>query len=413
MTRARATIVIIAAILTTPIVSSTAQTAPITCAGQAATIVGTSGDDSLRGTPRRDVIAGLAGDDAIRGLRGDDILCGGRGQDRVFGGPGEDSVRGDAGADRLSGGAGDDVVRTGTPDTPQYDEVKASDPGNDLIVVSSRHVIVTYGAATAAVVVDVAAGTADGTSIGHDRLRLAHPDEGAFIRGSTHGDTLLGGPGPDSLVGQGGEVSIDGRGGDDYLWTHRTKPLPAGSLFGGTGTDVIGALGSARAYGGQGNDTINLTTRVTNEALVSGGAGHDHAELTLVRSDDGTAPFPQITADLSAGLVSAAVGSFDLTGIEDLDVTDGADAASGEYPTTATSYLLRGTDLPNLLSLHTAPSFPLPGELDGLAGDDALTGGAGDDLLDGGAGADLGDAGPGQDTCTSIETPIGCETLQP
>jgi Ca2+-binding RTX toxin-like protein len=376
-------------------------------------MVGTPGDDTLRGTPRRDVIAGLGGDDAIRGLGGDDVVCGGLGQDRVYGGPGQDWVDGDEGGDRISGGAGDDVVRTGAPGTPQYDEVKASDPGNDLIVVSSHEAFVIYGAATSAVVVDVAAGTADGPSIGHDRLRFARLDQGAFIRGSTHGDTLLGGPGPDSLDGQGGEVTIDGRGGDDYLWTHRTKPLSAGSLSGGTGNDFIGVLGSAQAYGGEGDDLIEMITRVTADAVVSGGPGHDRADLTLVRPDDGSAPFPQVTADLSAGLVSAGGASFDLTGVEDLDVTDGAVFDWSRYPVTADTYLLRGTDGANLLTLHTTSFSPVPGELHGLVGDDVLTGSTGDDLLDGGPGSDTGDGGGGNDTCTSVEAPSSCETLQP
>jgi Ca2+-binding RTX toxin-like protein len=149
------------------------------CAGEAATIVGTEGDDTITGTPADDVISALGGNDTINGAGGDDLICGGDGNDTVVGGPGDDDFGGGAGDDLIDGSSGDDLA--------------------------------FYDFAPAAVVVDLAAGTAAGGD-GSDALTAVED-----VSGSELGDTLRGDGGSNLLIGQGGDDVLDGRAGSDLI----------------------------------------------------------------------------------------------------------------------------------------------------------------------------------------------------
>jgi RTX calcium-binding nonapeptide repeat (4 copies) len=69
-------------------------------------------------------------------------------------------------------------------------------------------------------------------------------DEGEFIQGTRHADTLVGTPGNDVFYARGGDDLIIGRGGRDVV-------------YGGPGNDVVlGGRGSDRLFGGAGRDRI-------------------------------------------------------------------------------------------------------------------------------------------------------------
>lgn len=409
-----------------------AQSATPSCAGDRATLVGTAGDDVLVGTNGPDVIVGGGGNDIIRGLGGRDILCAGPGQDTLRGGDGADVVLAGCGDDDLNGGAGKDQVDSGACRTHDHDVISAADRGNDVITARSRDVVLSYRSSrTAPVTVDVRAGTAAGSSSGHDRLVFPHLHEGVHIVGSgVRGDILLGGPGPDTLTTAGAGAGIAGRGGEDHLraapnrsrvsggpgsdliQTAPGKRTQAMAIYGGAGDDTIDARGrTVGAAGGSGNDVLRLRTPLVRGPGLQGGTGRDRVILELTKAHAAGTPYQQVVVDLDAGWVSTQ-GAFvvGLASIEDATVTDGA-AVGGQPAPTARSYVIRGTAGAIALSLLDVASTGVTGRLFGEGGDDELMGGTGDDLLDGGEGTDVGNGRVGQDICLSVETPTNCETV--
>lgn len=125
------------------------------------------------------VFDGTSDDDYLEGTQGDDTLTA-RG--------GDDALQGFGGNDRLDGGTGIDLV--------YYDD------------------------ATAAVVVDLAIGTASGGS-GNDQLVSIENVWGSIFDDRISGDNgdndLHGGPGNDRLSGGSGDDTLDGGEGDDEL----------------------------------------------------------------------------------------------------------------------------------------------------------------------------------------------------
>ncbi|MBJ7446102.1 MAG: hypothetical protein JHC81_01095, partial [Brevundimonas sp.] len=159
------------------------------------------GDDLFFGTGiQQDAIEGQDGNDALIGSDNTDYLFGGEGADAIHGGGGDDIIGGGRGADVLDGGSGFDTLY--------------------------------FLDATRGVVVDLAAGTSDGT--GADRVRNF---EGVY--GSTYGDRITGTAGENVLEGMAGNDIIDGGKGDDII-------------VGGTGDD--------RLTGNVGADVFLFTT---------------------------------------------------------------------------------------------------------------------------------------------------------
>lgn len=229
------------------------------CLDREPTILGTGGDDTIWGTDGRDVIHGLDGDDTIYGLAGNDIICGGGGDDVIDGGEGDDRIRSQSRNDTVDGGPGNDVVFAGPGrdvvaggegDDRLYGEdhddhlsggpgadVVGGGPGGDLLDPGDGNDrlygsdgrdrflagpgdneywggrgrdAVDYRRAPAGVVVDLGAGTGDGT--GTDTL---HHIEN--IRGSAGADVLVGDGADNQLRGFGGDDLLIGAGGDDLL----------------------------------------------------------------------------------------------------------------------------------------------------------------------------------------------------
>ena len=114
--------------------------------------------------------------------------------------------------------------------------------GNDTII-GNGSTQTQYGNATAAVVVDLAVGVADGdSSVGHDTFTGVNN-----VFGSNFDDTILGGGGNDNLNGSDGNDTIDGRGGSDILsgGTGRTHS----SMRAGMGRTSSSTSAMARAIG--------------------------------------------------------------------------------------------------------------------------------------------------------------------
>ncbi len=125
-------------------------------------------------------LSGSAFDDTLTGDAGDNVLRGSVGDDTLNGGDGEDALHGEDGADTMNGGAGIDTVN--------------------------------YFRSDAAVVIDLAAGTASGGHATGDQL-LNIED----IQGSNFADVLVGDAEANFLHGNGGDDVLTGGAGRDIL----------------------------------------------------------------------------------------------------------------------------------------------------------------------------------------------------
>lgn len=191
--------------------------------------------DRLTGGPSIDVLSGLAGDDVLLGLGGSDVLLGGMGGDSLIGG---------AGDDRIDGGLNTDFV--------------------------------SYADATAAVTVDLTAGTARGGA-GSDTLINI---EAAY--GSAFNDRLTGNYLSNLLVGDAGNDTLEGMSGSNYL-------------DGGAGTDTLVLVGSVTDY---------FVTNVTaSSARIIGPYGDDQAlNFERVRIGGTEITWDQFTSQAFNGL---------------------------------------------------------------------------------------------------------------
>lgn len=382
------------------------------CYGMSTTILGTAGPETLNGTAGDDVISGLGGDDTIDGLGGNDRICGGDGNDTLTGGLGNDLIdggggsldevsyagapsavvvslaagtatgghgsdsltglenaRGSAYADTLTGNSAANILYGGAGD-----DFLSGGGGSDQMTGEAGNDWVTYLNASAAVTVNLPAGTATGGD-GPDFIFFIEN-----VRGSAFGDTLTGDGAANVLMGEGGDDTLAGGLGNDLLdggtgsdWAvYDTAPsavmvdLNAGIATGGDGNDTLLSIENAR--GSASGDTLTGNTaanRLTGNAgddtltgglgfdTLDGGAGNDWANYE-------TAP-SAVVVNLSTRSASGGHGTDAVNGIENV----------------------KGSPYNDTLVGDTAPNF-----LNGLGGNDRITGGAGDDILDGGAGND-------------------------
>ena len=246
------------------------------------TLTGTDAANTLSGTGEEDTLIGLAGNDILNGLGGNDFLDGGAGADLISGGAGNDTIVGGAGNDLLSGEAGSDLFLYTLGDgadsvdggadvdtlsitgTVANDTLSVIYDGTALINVAGGSLAnvetitadllagadtLTYSTTTAAVAVNLAAGTASGFS---------------SIAGI---ENVTGGTGNDVLIGDAGANALSGGAGDDIL-------------NGGLGNDVLnGGAGIDTASYADESDAIfvDLVARHV-AARVGGCANRGHAD---------------------------------------------------------------------------------------------------------------------------------------
>jgi Ca2+-binding RTX toxin-like protein len=305
-------------------------------AGGAATALNPSAysdDDSLDGGAGNDNLFGDYGNDTLRGGAGDDYLVGGTGNDNIDGGANGSFgdtvsyrgfnggvsvnlatgvVTGAAGNDTVSNvehiedGAGNDTL-TGSAGTNWF----RLSGGNDSASGGAGNDVVMYEDAKAAVTVNLATGSASGTSIGNDTLSsieaahgsgyadlitLSSSASGSYAFGRAGDDTLKGGNANDLFYGGSGADLITGGGGFDTLsyfddgneFVNAKTPTGLGvtvSLATGTGTDLWGDVdtftsiealeGSALADSLTGNGGANRLSGGAGKDTIAGGSGDD------------------------------------------------------------------------------------------------------------------------------------------
>ncbi len=391
-------------------------------------ILGDAGDNTLTGTAGNDVFQGFGGNDIFNGLSGVDRAAyvdatGGITADLTAGtvtGPGVgtdtligiEAIQGSNFADHYSavGFSGN----SGVPGTPIGFNSFEGMGGDDIItgtVNPSGESLtrISYVSATAAVVVDLAAGTANGdASVGNDTFTNVNS-----VIGSAFGDTLRGSDNPNGTFeqydGRAGNDLIDGRGGYDFAIYNNDAATATGiavNLATGTvtgdatiGTDTLRSVEAVRgtnfadtydATGFSGTSTNAGSSGTFNNFEGMGGndtiIGNGNTRIQYTQSSAG------VTVDFLAGTAigDASVGTDTFTGVNAVIGSMFADTFSGSGANE------------NFM---------------GLAGDDFIDGKGGFDTAQyanltfttGGisvhlaAGTVTGDASSGTDTLRSIE----------
>ncbi|MBB4427364.1 Ca2+-binding RTX toxin-like protein [Bradyrhizobium sp. CIR48] len=330
-------------------------------------ILGDAGDNTLTGTAGNDAFQGFGGNDTFNGLSGVDRAVyldatGGITADLTAGtvtGPGVgtdtlvgiEAIQGSSFADYYSavGFSGN----AGVPGTPIGFNSFEGMGGDDIIagtVNPSGEILtrISYVSATAAVVVDFAAGTANGdASVGNDTFTNVNA-----VIGSAFGDTLRGSDNPNGTFEQydarAGNDLIDGRGGYDFAvynndattTTGITVNLAAGTVTGEAtiGTDTLRSVEAVRgtnfadtydATGFSGTSTNAGSSGTFNNFEGMGGndgiIGNGNTRLQYTQSTAG------VTVDFLAGTATgdASVGTDTFTGVNAVMGSMFADTFSG------------------------------------------------------------------------------------
>ena len=186
---------------------------------------GNAGNNTINGGASNDVLSGAGGDDTLNGNAGNDTLNGDAGNDNLNGGADNDTLNGGIGNDALNGGAGDDVLSGGL--------------GADALTGGAGIDTASYADETAAMFVDLVAGTARrGSAVAANRgYPQRHRKRHGWIRwrqasrAATSPTYLTAGPattpcwvldGADTILGGAGNDAITGgTGNDTYRWRRR------------------------------------------------------------------------------------------------------------------------------------------------------------------------------------------------
>ncbi|MGT2504177.1 VCBS domain-containing protein [Bradyrhizobium guangxiense] len=417
------------------------------------TVLGTSGNDTLVGSSQIDGIYGLDGTDRLQGLGGNDLLDGGNGFDRAVYTEATGSVTVDLAAGTASGaGVGSDTLvniegavggafndtfnAAGFTGSSALPGVAAGQSGfegggGDDVITGQINALgqsvtrVEYLGASAAVTVDLAAGTGQGTAagdlanVGHDTFTNAL--QGVY--GSAFNDTIYGSDNAnftyEVFEGRAGDDYIDGRGGydmaaynnDPATGTGITVNLATGTVTGDAtvGTDTLRNVEAVRGtifddvfdttgYGAPGALNASTTNGSFND--IAGAGGNDSITGNGFTRLNYSSALAAVTVDLetTAGTAITVAGS--ATG-----TTEGTDTFTGVNAVQASMFndTLLGSSFSNTFT-------PLGGDdfMDGRGGFDTasynslntVTGGIAVAMA---AGTVIGDASIGHDTLRNIE----------
>jgi Ca2+-binding RTX toxin-like protein len=383
-------------------------------------LIGSLFDDDLSGDNERnrlqggvgiDELVGNGGDDVLEGGIGDDVLIGGIGADALVGGNGSDwasyddsssgvtvdlaggtAVGGHAEGDTFSGIehlAGSDLTdvlignaRDNILKGVGGDDILVGGLGADTLVGHSGSDVAVYATSTAAVAVDLAAGTgAGGDAAGDTFIDVESVD------GSDFADTLTGDGDANVLNGRGGGDAMAGRGGDDTYY-------------------ISEALDVVTEADGEGNDTV-----YTDVSYVLA-AGAD-VEILRTTNDNGTAAIDltgnafdnEITGNDGANVITGGGGADHLIGRSGDDtyivdnavdaITEGGGQGADTVRTSGSYVLTAGADVETLETTddNGTGAIDLIGNLAGTVirgnnGANVINGGDGNDVLTGLGGQD-------------------------
>lgn len=243
-------------------------------------VIGSVYNDTLTGGTGAEWLEGNDGADTFTLNAGNDTALGGLGDDTLLGGDGNDNLSGGSGADSMDGGAGTDTAN--------------------------------YSDFTAAVTVNLAAGTSSDGDILTNVENVAGGSGADTLIGNEFANTLVGGGGNDTFVGgAGADTFIGGAGVDTVDYSMLTggginmqlTTTPGVFLVAQTGgTDAHGDVLSEveNVIGSAFTDTLN--GGATANKLVSGGGndvmrGGSGADLLVASGDTTVGSFRQLVGD--------------------------------------------------------------------------------------------------------------------
>jgi Ca2+-binding RTX toxin-like protein len=283
------------------------------------------------------------------------------------------TLKGNSGANEIQGGAGRDTLIGGLGDDSYIIEAES----DDVVVESAGggfDTIKTAKSWTLGNNIEGLAGTADA-------LILIGNSANNTISTFATGSTLQGNAGDDTIIGEGSNLTLRGDTGNDLI-----RVLTADSdgsrtrAYGGDGNDRI-QLNDATgvtAYGDAGNDRFEVSGFTTDFTL-AGGIGNDYY---IVSNPD--AVFRIIEGSRQGtDTLSVAVDEFNLSSVTNIE---------NLFGNQATGHVLNGNGGSN-----TIRGFTGNDKLRGEDGDDRLQGGDGNDELRGGLGKDTLTGGLGSD----------------
>jgi Ca2+-binding RTX toxin-like protein len=240
-----------------------------------------------------DTMIGGTGNDTIYAGDGNDIVSGGGGIDSIYGGLGDDSLTLQLGGGRLEGGDGNDTLIAGTSGMIGNVTIIGGD-GNDSITGGSHAVLIDGGIgndtislrSSATVYAGDGNDTVTASSAGAPNIDLGNGNDYLAISSGVTTFTVTGGAGNDTInvsslssapgliSGGTGDDSVRAGLGNDTIYTGTGTDL----ISGNDGNDKIYAQGSGTIFGGEGNDTINLSSAAGDTLMISGGNGADYFE---------------------------------------------------------------------------------------------------------------------------------------
>jgi Ca2+-binding RTX toxin-like protein len=381
-----------------------------------------TGDDEanrLQGSIGVDELVGNGGNDTLEGGIGDDWLVGGTGADTLTGGSGFDFVLygdsasgvtidlaagtawgGDADGDTFSsieniagsdfadvliGNAGDNILKGAGGD-----DTLVGGLGADLLAGFTGIDTVSYAASTAAVTVDLAAGTGSGGDAAGDSF-----SDIENVYGSDFADTLTGDGDGNMLDGRGGADTMAGNGGDDTYFVN----------------DALDVVTEADA---QGNDTVLTSVSYT---LATG------ADVEVFRTTDdtgttaidltGSAFDNEITGNDGANVITGGGGADHLVGRNGDDtyivdsatdtITENGGQGIDTVQTSVSFVLTAGADVETLETTDDNGTVAI--DLSGNANGNIVRGNNGNNVIGGGNGRDTLTGLGGQDSFL-FDTPL-------
>jgi Ca2+-binding RTX toxin-like protein len=349
----------------------------------------------------------------------------------ISGGPGNDTLTsGDSGS-TIDPGLGNDVATGGAGD-----DTLVSSQGNDTLDGGGGTNTFDASFETAAVHVNLTAGTATGTSLGSDTLAGIQNVKGSnfndVIAGDGNANQITGALGNDILTGAGGIDVINGGGGND-------------TIDGGPGNDALnGFSGNDTFIASDGNDTINGGSEsegnTINYSAQSGGVTVDLTGGTAVKpggSDTisaisnvvGTPFTDDLTGDGHANFISAGAGDDTVsagagrdiilggTGTNSLDGGTGVDVVEYTFATAGvhvnlSTNVATGTSIADTLAhIENVRGSRFADVLVGDSHNNIFTGGPGNDVEDGNSGNDTFNMATTSDGADRISGGPGIDTV--
>lgn len=335
-------------------------------------MLGSIYDDTLIGNNSANILNGGNGNDTLEGLAGADTFIGGNGNDTVSyahstsgvladltstytntnDAVGDvyssiENITGSSFNDTLYGNIGDNILDGGL--------------GTNTLDGNAGTDTVSYASATAAMTIDLTAGSATGGGRTDTLVNIER------VIGSAYADT------------------ITGTSGNDWIDA-------------GLGADTVG--------GGSGTDTISYLSANNGITLTLGGSNTQNDTLTGIENIYGSIYGDALTGDSADNTIEGGTGNDTLNGSGGTDTVSYESAAGAVNVNLSNSSVLSiaANTATGAANTDTLSNFEnIIGSLynDVLIGDlnaNTINGGHGDDLLVGGAGADTLIGGSGTDT---------------